>query len=402
VRATGPSTDLILIVAGVAAIATVTAISALIVPADAAPQAQGSTYSATPSGAKAAYLLLVRIGRQPRRSFDPLTSVDVDPRSTTLILVDPGQPGSDLDRTALRRFVEAGGRVLATGPGALPLLPGMTRRPAPGPAQLRQFTAAVPGEVTTEPTLELSATPQRVTSEPSWVPVYGTSDDPGVMTARMGEGVIVWWASSRPLSNGAIAEAGHLRLFLSSIGSGRQVLWDEYYHGHARSFWSYLARTPLAWSGAQFGLMLALAVFSFSRRRGPVRPHGGPPRTSPIEFIETMGSLYARSGDASAAVAAARARLRRVLIAVSGLPPGVSDDRLVASSVARTGADRAILTSVLESSRLAAGDPRLNDREALALVSAIQSEAARLRAASRDGSAGQARSRTTPGRRHNQ
>jgi hypothetical protein len=381
VRASDRSPDLILIVVGVAAMAAVTTLSALVAPEDAVPQAQGSSYSAAPSGAKAAFLLLERLGRQPRRSFDPLTSLDAVPGSTTLILVDPEQPGSELDRGALRRFVEAGGRVLATGAGALPLLPGTTRRPAPVRAELREYAAAVPGEVTAEPTVEMFTTGQQVTFELSWVPVYGTIDDPGVMTARLGEGLIVWWASSHPLSNGTIDETGHLELFLNSIGEGRQVVWDEYYHGHARSLWSYLGRTPLAWAGVQFGLMLALAAFSFSRRRGPIRAQSTPPRTSPVEFIETIGGLYAHSGDAAAAIAAARARLRRVLLTVSGLPPAAPDDRLVAAVVARAGIDGAALTNVLETSRRAAADASLGDREALALMSTLQMEAARLRAA---------------------
>ena len=38
-----------------------------------------------------------------------------------------------------------------------------------------------------------------------------------------------------------------------------------------------------------------LILFSFSRRRGPVRDLPAPVRATPVEFLEALGSLYAEA-----------------------------------------------------------------------------------------------------------
>jgi hypothetical protein len=154
------------------------------------------------------------------------------------------------------------------------------------------------------------------------------------------------------------------------------VLWDERYHGHTRSFWSYAVRTPLPWVALQLGLIAAAALATFSRRRSPVRPRSLDPRTSPMEFVDTMASLYEQSGSGPAAVAAARTRLRRLLVGASGLPADSPDAALARASGARLGLDVDGVTALLASSRGHAHDPR----ECLPLVASLQRTSARARA----------------------
>jgi hypothetical protein len=135
--------------------------------------------------------------------------------------------------------------------------------------------------------------------------------------------------------------------------------------------WSYVGRTPLVWAGAQLALGLCLAFVSFARRRGPIRPRRDEPRTSPIEFIETMGALYERGREAGPAVSTARGRVRRLLAGRSGLSAAASDDRLAAAAQ-RYGLDRAGVESLLDRARLAAEDPATSERDAVALVRELQ------------------------------
>ena len=75
-----------------------------------------STYSATPHGAKAAYLLLARLGYHVARSEGPLDAVaEGADTHTVLILAEPTRAPNQQEIAAVRRVLERGGRVLVAG-----------------------------------------------------------------------------------------------------------------------------------------------------------------------------------------------------------------------------------------------------------------------------------------------
>ena len=203
-----------------------------------------------------------------------------------------------------------------------------------------------------------------------WLPLFGTFEDPGVLLLHMKDGQIVWLASSEPLSNQHIARTGHAEFLLNAMGKPgeRVLLWDEDCHGFARSFWSYMAGTPIAWGAAQLGVVSALGLLTFARRRGPIRATETVPRTSPLEFIDTMAGLYQRSHAASAAVATAGARVRRILASKAGIPSSSADGRLAAALARRPGVDVAAATATLTRARLAEQTGAIADADALSLV----------------------------------
>ena len=53
-----------------------------------------------------------------------------------------------------------------------------------------------------------------------------------------------------------------------------------------------------------------LVLFSFSRRSGPTRAMPLPARSTPVEFLEALGSLYAEAGASATAVELAYERFR--------------------------------------------------------------------------------------------
>ena len=150
---------------------------------------------------------------------------------------------------------------------------------------------------------------------------YNCAGAPAVVEYSSGKGHVVWWASSTPLENGSISARGNLNLFLNALGAreGHHFYWDESLHGEVRSEWFY-ARGPA------MNLLLAgllgiglLVVFSFSRRRGPVRDLPAPVRATPVEFLEALGSLYAEAGASATAVELAYERFRRNMGDLCGL-----------------------------------------------------------------------------------
>jgi len=383
--ARGRSTDLRILAAAGGATVALTALSFFAAPVDVSPIVDGSSYAAHPQGARGAYLALKAAGYRVERTFEPLAAIERQPPDAILVLAAPQTPPSRQDLRALERFVSRGGIVLAAGAESVAFLPGSPFRPGGGrvvagssatASMLSPFSRYVP-EVRMAP-------PARSLAEDApYVPVYGDERTPYVLAARVGEGRVLWWSDAWPLSNGGIARAGHAELLANALGppsDGRLVLWDEHYHGYTRSLWSYLAGTPVPHAVLQLGLVFAAFVFAFSRRRAPVRVPRVEARTSPLEFVESLGALYERAGASAGVVGTVRARVRRALVTATGLPPSASDERLSRAAAERTGMDAVELRDLLARSAEAARASRISADTARALVSELQEVASRLRA----------------------
>lgn len=380
-----------LTVLAVAAVGTVllTGASFLVAPPDSLPRNDGSSYAAHPDGARAAYLLLKGLGYDVERSFEPVAAIRHAPERTVLVLASPSAPPSDQDVKALRAFLEKGGRVLATGSAAATVfLPGVPARNArtaspadPRVARARRQDRALPGATTDAvESIEMAASMSPLPADSPYVVVYGTEQAPAVLSARVEKGEAMWWASSAPLANGAIGRPTHVELLVNTLGppGARTILWDEFYHGHTRSFWSYLSDTPFFAAITQASGIVVLALFTYARRRRPIRGRVVEPRTSPLEFVDTMGGLYERARASTAAVATVYAHARRRLLTTLGLPAATDDERLVAAAAERLDFDRTELSSTLSNARAATIDSNLTARQAVPLVAQLQGLAARL------------------------
>jgi hypothetical protein len=362
----------VVLIAGVAMAALVVVAGTGAAPA--APAIDGSSYSTGRAGAKAAFLALEQLGYDVERSFEPVASITGDPSRLTLVIASPMLPPSEQDKRALRTFMEAGGRVLVTGVVGADFLAGTVT--APGPDSDREpesFGRIAEGPLTADAaTITMSPDAGGATLPDAYEGAYGDPSNAVVRSAPIGAGLAVWWAGATPLTNGAIATADNLPLFLNSVGEApRRVLWDEHYHGHSRSLWSYFVATPLPWAGVQLLLIGAASILTFSRRPGPVRGIVVDPRTSPMEFVETMGSLYERAGAARAAVDTARNRLVRLLASAAGIAPDAPDQQIAAAAARRAGIDREAVLEVLEASRRELAHPA----DGLRLVQRIQAMA---------------------------
>ena len=335
-----------------------------------------SSFSAAAEGGRAAYDTLAALGYPVERSYEPLASLRVDPAATVLIVTGTGD-ASEQDRRALRAFIESGGEALLVGAHGASLLGvqgAAPPLPIPPPPVVHRVLAPSP-LAADAPEITMRGHAGTPAFDPAYVAVFAANDDtPLVTTARIARGRVTWWAAPSPLANADIARAGNLALLLNVAGApgARRVLWDEHYHGHSRSFWSYLVSTPLPWVGVQ-GLLIAVAAMAaFSRRSGPVRARGADARTSPLEFIDMLGTLYRRSGARGAAVAAARARLDRAVTTASGVPHDSPDEMFANAIAERTGEDARTVAALLAEARRAAADQELGAATAVDLVAQLQ------------------------------
>jgi hypothetical protein len=341
-----------------------------------------SSYSTSWDGAKAAYLLLEDLGYDIRRWDSSPTDLESEADKDVLILASPLQPPTSEEATALRRFLEGGGRIVATGDEVTEFLPGgqkFTEMDATiGDAQ---FPALLPSPLTFgAPEISMPAPigwhPARVDQ----IAVYGNKDTAAVITYSVGKGTVVWWGSPSPLTNRGIREPGNLALLLNSIGGmkGKRILWDEYFHGARGDFWSYVGKTPLPWVLVQLGVLFAFVLVTYSRRYGTIRMPGKVSRLSPLEFVDTLGDLYTSAHAGSTAVRVALQRLRFQLTRQLGLPANVTVAELAHVASTTLGWNESSFLGMLARADRNSRTIGVSDEEALEIVQDLHEYTARL------------------------
>src|SRR5229473_421891 len=255
----------------------VLAIGAFVFPSNSAKGPSfPTTRSSASEGAKAAYLLLTDLGYTVERWALPPTELPQPASDTLLILAEPLLPASAEEISALNRFVNSGGRVLAIGQEAARMVPqGGLLKVEANEAEWKVYRAVAPSPLTRGADEILVAPGTRWEMKRfGHLAVYAEGSQAAVVTYRVGKGRIIWWAAPTPLTNAGITLSGNLQLFLNSVGPvrGVRVLWDEYYHGERGTLRSYLQKTPVPLAFAQLGVLALALLLTFARRSGPVRP----------------------------------------------------------------------------------------------------------------------------------
>jgi len=343
-----------------------------------------SSYSPEWAGAKAAFLLLNQLGYHAERWERPPEELPADPRDTVLILAEPSEDASSEERMAIRAFVSDGGRVLALGGSAAKLAPDASAKEVPSwDLQSKAYSSLLPSPLTYDaPEITMIAPDEWTSHKPTQLGLYGSAQKPVVVSYHVGRGEVIWWASSSPLSNGLIREKSNLAFFLNAVGpTSSRVLWDEYFHGARGSLISYFAETPLPWAGLQIGLAFLAAVFTFSRRAGPVRVQAEESRLSPLEFVETLGDLYQSAHASPAAVGVAYQRFRTLLSRKLGAPTKAKIPELARAASGRFGWPEAALLDTLARSERAMRNINLDEKEALELVRQLHDYSDRIESA---------------------
>jgi hypothetical protein len=322
----GTSDRKLLLIVGGAILAVIVAVS-IFAPARADEDQRPTTTNTGARGAEAAYLMLQRLGRTATQWNRPLDELndgmdDAQAARTTLVLAAPEYDPTELQglRTELERFLKRGGRVLATGPTGAELMPeGKVKGPGMMQPKICQTTPEGPGVLARAGSVEMAEGAQWESDAAKFEVEQRCGDEAVVVRYAVGKGEAVWWSSAWPLENDELKNDADLRLLLASVGEGRDVVFDESLHGAAKTLWDEAKGLPLKWLEVQCALLFGLMVFSFSRRRGPLRMPVTLPRSSPVEFAHSMGDLYEKAGATSVATEASKRRLLRVLSREAGV-----------------------------------------------------------------------------------
>jgi hypothetical protein len=284
-----------------------------------------STFRATPDGAKAAFLVLERLGYRVERHTEQalaLSGVDV------LFVLEPSEPGfgqpafAAHEVRALREFVRAGGCLVVAASRETPLheafdvrLVTASARPerSGGEADAESKGADAPADavpalpsVYAAEAAHLAPDARGGALEPARaaaVPIYRRAGSGGAVEAvaiREGQGKALFFADPSPFANRAIGRADNAAL-LASIAAAHarrgRVAFDEFHHGFAaeRGIAGYMERRALGpallQAGAAF-LVLALALGG-RRGRAPILDDERPPESR--EHVRAMAEIYAKA-----------------------------------------------------------------------------------------------------------
>jgi hypothetical protein len=336
-----------------------------------------SVYSTSPRGAHAAYLLLRDLGFDLHVWEEPPAMLAALAPKALLILAEPVEAPTRADRTALLHFVEGGGRVLFCGAIIPAFFPDAKVKPPLFGATPWILNADLPAAISRgagHVTMRAQTWWGKI--EPSQLRLYGAGDNAGVVSWRIGNGEVLWWASASPLTNAGLPQTANLTLFLNSIQgpspTRTPIYWDEYFHGERTGLATYFGKTPLPWGAWQLALAAVLVIFSFSRRSGPIVMPAAVSRLSPLEFVDTMGALYRHASAFSIPVEVSYRNLRLELTQRLGLPAAISDADLATAAAERLRVDRAEMAAALTASA-AAQRSKVSSRQALALVERLES-----------------------------
>ena len=193
------------------------------------------------------------------------------------------------------------------------------------------------------------------------------------VTYQVGQGRVIWLSSASPLTNAGLKAPGNAKFLaaaLSSVGAQR-VLWDLYFTEAERQEISTFSTPPLKWAGAQLLLVFALAIWTYSRRFGPVREIAKVSRLSPVEFIDVLGNLYRQRKAANVAVDVLYRRFRNLASRKLALPANAAPEQVARAAHSRVSASEEHMAEVLNTCESARYGPQMKAIEALHLCDEI-------------------------------
>jgi hypothetical protein len=335
-----------------------------------------SSYSVQRRGAKAAYLLLQKSGYAVERWKQPPGRLPADPSGVMLVLAGPEFYPRGGERSGIERFLLGGGSVLIAGVHPSSFVPQSSAEDDEPRVGFAECKPVAPTSLTRGGPISQDGDLVWDSAHDAAVVHYvadskDDKDDPVVVSYALGRGRVIWWASALPLTNAGIRDRGNLDLLLNSIGDSRRILWDEYYHEAHEMASTHPSNPARMWALAQVGFLGLLVVLTFSRRSGPVVPLVRESRLSPLEFVETLGSVFHRAHGTQVAVEIAFSRFQQIAARRLGIRGTASANDILVAMAQRGLKVPPDVAALVGRSDEAAADTELSEKRALEHVQAL-------------------------------
>ena len=304
-----------------------------------------STYNTGATGTRAFYDLLAETGRRPARWQEPpsaLTSFRENNPTTFVIIGKLRREFSDEDVQHLLRWVTDGGRLViidreppaeliaTTANYKISVAPdSLTPFFNLDPSDQKQMTAETKAAKPTQPTIftkninavqpsqfASSANFERFADAPSsrsdeeaeeiespalTAPVVHLANNEKnlLIDFPFGAGRIVFLTDPYIVSNAGINLVDNAQLGINTVASRDGIIaFDEYHQGYGANenrLLSYFSGTPVMAIFLQFAALIALVLYSRSRRFARPLPAGEPNRLSKLEYVAAMAELQRRT-----------------------------------------------------------------------------------------------------------
>jgi Domain of unknown function (DUF4350) len=339
-----------------------------------------TTYSTASRGAKAAYLLLQELGYNVERWQRPIRDVKPDAH-TVVIMADPPMVADEKAKQTVRQFVSDGGHLITTGVIGASVLPEDHSEFNTVPhTPWSDFDALTPSAIT-RAAPKLTLAPAARWSQSSGLPLFGNENDVVAVKMTYGKGDVIWLASATPFTNAGITQTNNLEFVLAAVGDREKtrVFFDEYIHGYGEHTSPERNHPIMIALLVQSAVLALAAIFTFSRRSGPLRPLAVEPRLAPLEFVETLGGLYLQAKAASVAVDVAYQRFQYWITRRLGLSPNSSPDELARAVQERWKLSDDNFAETLRDAASARYRLDLPQKEGLAIVRSLYSFAVKLK-----------------------
>jgi hypothetical protein len=337
-------------------------------------QGQGSpsSYNVQRRGAKAAYLLLEKSGYAVERWKLPPAQLPADASGVVLVLAGPESYPHAEEMGGIIRFLLRGGSVLIAGVRPDSFVPQASADTEDVRVGFAECKPVAPTHLTRGGPISQDGDLIWDSDKDAAVVHYQDKDDkPVVVSYALGHGRVIWWASALPLTNAGIRDRRNLDLLLNSVGDSQRILWDEYYHEEHAMASAHPTNPAQMWALAQAGFLGLLVILTFSRRSGPVVPLVRESRLSPLEFVETLGSVFHRAHGTQVAVEIAFSRFQQIAARRLGIRGTTSASDILVAMAQRGLKVPPDVAALVGRSEDATGDTELSEKRALEHVQAL-------------------------------
>ena len=382
-----------------------------------------STYNTGATGTRAFYDLLAETGRKPVRWQEPpsaLTNFRENKPATFVVIGQIRREFTDDDARQLLQWVTDGGRLgiidreppadliattasygISAAPDSLPPFFNID------PSDQKQMTAETKAAKPVQPTIftkninavqpsrfassviferyEDAAQPaaeedgEEIQSPALTAPVVHLANNEKnlLIDFPFGTGRIVFLTDPYIVSNGGINLVDNAQLGINIVASRDGVIaFDEYHQGFGANenrLLSYFAGTPVLAIFLQFAALIALILYSQSRRFARPLPAGEPTRLSKLEYVAAMAELQRRTKGFDLALENIYTEFRRRVARLVGVDNHTSSPESLSQLIAeRLNANEFDVYQLMKKCEdIAHGEPT-NKREVVDLVSRLR------------------------------
>jgi hypothetical protein len=354
-----------------------------------------STYNNKPTGCKAFYLLLQKMGYDATRWQLPIQKLDLPTATNTLlIMIDPqliggsGCKGSTCsfskEAENILSWLKEGGTLFMIDDSNNELLRALgievvkTREIWEAEDQIL-YPVLPTAYVRKVEKIEIKATAHVTDNIPYGAIVHLQGDNgPVLISQQVGKGKVTVLMAPSIASNRGIAKEDNVHLLMNIIGkqgNKRKILFDEYHHGYdsSRSLVGHYRRTPVAGVFLQLLLITMVLFYSVGQRFGKPRPLKKRDSRSALEYIRSMASLYYKANLQSVALRYVYLRYKNLWIKRFGLSPNIDLEELCSFISTRANLEQEnFLTTLLKCESITKKEMKLKEGEFVSLMRELE------------------------------